>query len=70
MTVMRASIAVRHPDTFEAVVLLAGSDVPEWAVDLVHPDDTIPCPGEDAEPESDPGNAAAAAKTRRRPQRT
>lgn len=37
--VLRYTLVVRHPDTLDAVPLLAGSEVPDWATDLVHPDD-------------------------------
>lgn len=33
------TLAVRNPETGEAVALLAGSEVPEWASGLVHADD-------------------------------
>lgn len=32
------TMVVRNPDTMEAVALIAGTELPEWAVDLVHPD--------------------------------
>lgn len=37
--VLRYTMVVRHPDTFESTVLLAGEQVPSWAKDLVHADD-------------------------------
>lgn len=36
---LRYTLIVRHPETGEAVALLAGSEVPKWASDLVQPDD-------------------------------
>lgn len=39
MGALKYNIAVRNPETYDAVVLLAGEEVPEWATDLVHPDD-------------------------------
>lgn len=36
---LRGTMAFRNPETQEVVSLLAGSEVPEWAVGLVHPDD-------------------------------
>ena len=34
---LKYTLVVRDPDG-QAVALLAGSDVPDWATDLVHPD--------------------------------
>lgn len=39
MTGLRYTLAVRHPDSGAATALLAGTAVPDWATDLVHPDD-------------------------------
>lgn len=39
--VMKATMVVRNPATFEAVVILAGEEVPAWARPLVHDDDVI-----------------------------
>ena len=36
---LRHALVVRHPDTLVATPLLAGTAVPDWAMDLVHPDD-------------------------------
>jgi hypothetical protein len=35
---LKYTLVVRDPDG-QAVALLAGSEVPDWASDLVHPDD-------------------------------
>lgn len=35
---LKSTIVVRNPETLEATALLEGSEVPEWATDLVHPD--------------------------------
>lgn len=40
--VLRYTVVVRHPDTSVATALLAGSEVPDWAKDLVHSDDLVP----------------------------
>ena len=37
--VLRYTVIVRHPDTTAPTALLVGQPVPEWAKDLVHPDD-------------------------------
>lgn len=37
--ILRYTLIVRHPETGEAVALLAGSEVPKWASSLVQPDD-------------------------------
>ena len=37
---LRHTLVVRHPETSEATALVAGTEVPEWADDLVHDDDT------------------------------
>lgn len=36
--VMRHTMVVRNPDTMEAVALLKGEKLPDWATDLVHED--------------------------------
>lgn len=33
--VLKHTMVVRHPDTLEATALLVGSEVPDWASDLV-----------------------------------
>lgn len=35
---LKYTVVVRHPDTLEATALIAGSEVPDWASDLVHTD--------------------------------
>ena len=40
--ILRYTLIVRHPETGEAVALLAGSEVPKWASGLVQPDDCEP----------------------------
>lgn len=35
---LKSTVVVRHPETLEAHALLEGSEVPDWATDLVHPD--------------------------------
>ena len=37
--ILRYTLIVRHPETGDAVALLAGSEVPKWASGLVQPDD-------------------------------
>jgi len=44
---LRYTLVVRHPETGEATPLLQGSEVPDWAKDLVQPDDVE---GEAAKP--------------------
>ena len=39
MSGLKYTVVVRHPETFQAVALLAGQPVPAWAKDLVHADD-------------------------------
>ena len=41
MSALRYTLVVRDPEGV-AVALVAGSEVPEWAADLVHPDDLEP----------------------------
>lgn len=36
---MKYTVIVRHPDTDAPTAVLVGKPVPEWAADLVHPDD-------------------------------
>lgn len=36
---LKLTLVVRHPVTGEPVALKAGEPVPDWATDLVHPDD-------------------------------
>lgn len=42
------TVIVRNPETFVAEALVEGSEVPEWAADLIHEDDLT-----DAEPEAE-----------------
>lgn len=35
MAKLTANVVVAHPDTNEPVVLVEGSDLPDWAVELV-----------------------------------
>lgn len=37
--VLNKTLAVRNPETLEAVALVEGSELPDWATDLVHADD-------------------------------
>ena len=37
--VLRYTLVVRNPETLEATALLAGTQVPGWAAELVHADD-------------------------------
>lgn len=37
--VLKYTLVVRHPETAAATALVAGSEVPDWASDLVHADD-------------------------------
>lgn len=39
---LRYTLVVRHPDNGVATALVAGSEVPDWATDLVHKDDLEP----------------------------
>lgn len=39
MSGLKYTVVVRHPETYQAVALLAGTPVPAWAKDLVHADD-------------------------------
>ena len=39
MTGLKYTLIVVHPETSVPTALLAGSEVPDWAVDLVHSDD-------------------------------
>ena len=41
MSALRYTLVVRDPEGV-AVALVAGSEVPEWAADLVHSDDLEP----------------------------
>ena len=34
---LKYTLVVRHPDTLEAVALIAGSELPKWATELVDP---------------------------------
>lgn len=43
--VLKYTLVVRHPDTGVATPIVAGSEVPEWAEDLVHDDDLETTPG-------------------------
>ena len=43
MSGLKYTLVVRNPEG-GAVALLAGSEVPEWATDMVHPDDIEPAP--------------------------
>lgn len=36
--VLRHTMVLRNPETLEATALLEGSELPEWAKDLVHAD--------------------------------
>ena len=38
---MRVTVAVRHPQTLEAVAILAGDPVPDWALGLVDDGDVV-----------------------------
>ena len=48
--VLRYTRVVRHPETFQAVALVAGSQVPGWAGGLVHEDDLQDAPKAQAAP--------------------
>ena len=41
---LKYTLVVRHPETGEPVALLKGEPVPDWAKDLVQPDDVEPEP--------------------------
>lgn len=56
--VLRHSLVVRHPDTFEATALLAGEAVPSWAADLVADGDL-----ESSAQEEKPAKKAAAKRS-------
>ncbi|KNX38096.1 hypothetical protein [Luteipulveratus halotolerans] len=40
MAAMKRTVIVRHPESLQAVALVEGTEVPEWAEGLVHVDDT------------------------------
>lgn len=52
---LRYTLVVRHPDNGVATALVEGSEVPDWATDLVHKDDL--------EPDKTPAKKAAPSKT-------
>lgn len=54
---LRYTLIVRHPETDVATALVAGSEVPAWASNLVHADDL-----EGSEPKM-PAKKAASSKT-------
>lgn len=61
--VLRYTLVVRHPETLAATALLAGQSVPDWASDLVHPDDLEASkPDEDVAPNKAPAKRAAPSK--------
>lgn len=39
---LRYTLVVRHPENGVATALVEGSEVPDWAKDLVHQDDLEP----------------------------
>lgn len=45
------TIVVRHPDTDAPVALIEGTELPEWAEGLVHPDNLVEVPAP-VEPET------------------
>ncbi len=55
---MKYSVAVRHPETLEAVVLKAGEPVPEWASGLVQADDLDSPTEQPEEPDGAPSRSA------------
>ena len=57
MATLIANVLVRHPDTGDLVVLLAGEALPDWAVSLVGGHalgDARPSPEPGSAPESEP----------------
>lgn len=53
--VLRYTLVVRNPETLEATALLAGTQVPGWAAELVHADDLEGAPDDlEGAPESTP----------------
>jgi hypothetical protein len=56
---LKHTLVVRNPETLEATALLEGSEVPEWATDLVHPDNLDN--GKSASTKTEPANDAAPA---------
>jgi hypothetical protein len=39
--VLKYTVVVRRPEDLTAVALVGGQPVPDWATDLVHPDDLV-----------------------------
>ena len=46
MSKLILTIVVRHPDTDAPVALIEGTELPEWAEGLVHPDNLVEVPVE------------------------
>ena len=44
------TIVVRHPETDAPVALIEGTELPEWAEGLVHPDNLVEVPVEPETP--------------------
>jgi hypothetical protein len=61
---LKYNVAVRHPETLEAVVLKAGEEVPEWASGLISDEDLVSdgsaeeAPAGQGGPEKPAGNAS------------
>ena len=65
MSKLILTIVVRHPDTDAPVALIEGTELPEWAEGLVHPDNIVEVPTPvDA---GDPGQAPVEPKTPAKP---
>lgn len=60
--VLRYTVIRHNPETAMAVPLVAGSEVPEWAADLVHADDLV-------QPEPAPAKKAPAKKAAPKPEK-
>ena len=64
MSKLILTIVVRHPDTDAPVALIEGTELPEWAEGLVHPDNIVEVTPVDA---GDPGQAPVAPETPAKP---
>ena len=75
MSKLILTIVVRHPDTDAPVALIEGTELPEWAEGLVHPDNLVevPAPVDAGDPgqapvdAGDPGQAPVAPETPAKP---
>lgn len=57
---MKYTVIVRHPDTAAPTAVLVGKPVPEWAADLVHPEDVERDKGGDKGGDSKPSKPTKA----------